>query len=299
MALPYGPIMRGLSISWCYGKVEDGLVSLTNPSGALILARNTRVLARETLDKRAVILSQGPTAVINIGQILMGNTSTYGEPEIVYELGTITHTGTGTGLASLSGRHSGNNSFAVEITSTGVVGTDGAYELTRTPWTGSAWGTVVVVSSGSIPLDGIITVGNGSSFSFTVGESVVEGDTYEWETESYRVTNRQIREAEAGFGVSIYAENEEEAIGEGGYLDQLMLMFSHKLFAEELYADHSEEVIEELKSMTFTKEVAGETTIYKIGLSLTYKGKVFAAEVSPLITLVTTQDPEILDPDEY
>ncbi len=298
MALPYAPIMRGLSISWCYGKVEEGLESLTNPSGALILARNTRVLARESLDKRAVTLSQGPTAVINVGQIKMGNTSTYGEPEIIYKFGTITHTGTGTALATLSGRHSGNNTFLLTITESGEVGTSGSYTLTKTPWTGSGWGIPAVVSSGAIPLDGKIAVGDGSTISLTVGGSVVENDTYAWETESYRVTNRQIREAWANFTVSIYAENEEEVIGEGGYLDQLMLMFSHKRFAEELYTDHSEEVTEELNTMTFTKEVAGETTTYRIGLSLVYQGKVFLAEVSPLITLVTTEDPEILDPDE-
>jgi hypothetical protein len=301
MALPYGPIMRGLAVSWCYDRVEEGLAALENPSQALVFAAGSRVVGRERLDPRSVPLSQGPTAVLHVGNVTLSNARGYGAPELLYRIGTIVHTGTGMGedKVSLEGAHSGNNSYVLEITVDGTIGnetTPGEYELRRTPWTGSEWGTEVVVSSGSIPLDGKIDVENGSTFSFTLDEDVVAGDTYAWEAEAYRVTNQQIRDATVPISAYVYAENEEEAIGHGGYLDQLMLMFARKKLAAELYDDHYEEVVEEMTGMSVTPEVDGEQTTYRITVSLRYTGKVFMAEVSPLITRVEYSEPEITEP---
>lgn len=301
MSLPYGPIMRGLAVSWCYDRVEEGLASLTNPYQALVFAQGSRVVGRERLDERSVTLSSGPTAVLHVGSVVLANAKGYGGPEVIYRNGSdgITHNGTGTEAVEITGSHSGNNSYTLEITSSGTIGnetTPGEYELRRTPWTGSDWGTEVVVSSGQIPSDGKIDVENGSTFSFTLDEEVVAGDTYNWETEAYRVTNQETRDAKVPISANIYAQNEEEVIGSGGYLDQLMLMFARKRLAAELYDGHYEEVTEEMTSMTVTPEVDGEQTVYRITISVSYEGKVFMASVSPLITRTVYQDPEIAEP---
>jgi len=298
MSLPYGPIMRGLAVSWCYDRVEEGISYLQNPSQALVFAMGSRVIGRERLDPRVLPLSQGPTAVLHVAGVNLSNASGYGGPEVIYARGAITHTGTGTEEVALTGVHSGNNKSVLEITASGTVGTDGSYQLRKTPWTGSDWGTEVEVSAGAIPTDGKIDVGNGSVFEFTVGQSVVDDDTYSWEAESYRVTNQQIRDAVVSINASIYAENEAEVIDAGGYLDQLMLMFARKRLAAELYDDHFEEVTEEMKTMSVTPEVDGEVTTYRVTVSLLYTGKVFMAEVSPLITRTEYDDPQIVDPGE-
>ena len=298
MSLPYGPIMRGLQVSWCYDRVEEGLAALENPFQAMVFAQGSRVVGRERLDPRSVTLSQGPTALLHVSSITLSNARGYGGPEVIYCNGNdaITHTGTGTEQVEITGTHSGNNRYALEITESGTVGTDGSYELRKTPWTGSDWGTEEVVSSGSIPADGKIEVGTGSVFEFTLNENVVQGDTYSWETEAYRVTNQQIRNATVPISAYIYAQTEEEVIGSGGYLDQLMLMFARKKLAAELYDGHYEEVTEEMNGMSVTPEVEGELTTYRITLSLQYTGKVFMAEVSPLVTIFEYDEPEITGP---
>jgi len=298
MSLPYGPIMRGLRVSWCYDRVEEGLTALENPFQAMVFAQGSRVIGRERLDPRVATLSQGPTALLHVSSITLSNARGYGGPEVIYRNGSdgITHTGTGTEEVSLTGTHSGNNRYVLEITESGTVGTDGSYELRKTPWTGSDWGTEVPVSSGSIPADGKIEVGNGSVFEFTLNENVVQGDTYSWETEAYRVTNQQIRNATVLITAYIYAQTEEEVIGSGGYLDQLMLMFHRKTLAAELYDGHCEEVTEEMNGMSVTPEIEGEQTTYRITLSLQYTGKVFMAEVSPLVTRFEYDEPEITGP---
>lgn len=290
--------MRGIAVSWCYDRIEQGLSTLENPSEAMVFAAGSRVIGREKLDPRVALLSQGPTAVLHVGSIKLSNAAGYCGPEVLYDKGTIVHEGTGTESVSLTGNHAGNNKFVVEITASGTVGTDGQYQLLSTPWTGSEWGEEVEVSSGDIPADGKIEVSNGTTFCFEVGQSVVLGDTYSWETSAYRVLNQQIRDAVIPVTAEIEAQNEEEAVGEGGYMDQLMLMFAHKRLSAELYDGHYEEVIEEMTSMSVTPVEQGEQTIYRIDLVIKYKGKVFMAEVSPLITLTQQQEPEIYGPDE-
>lgn len=410
VSLPYGPIMRGLAVSWCYDRVEEGLTSLENPSKAAVFAVSSRVMARESLDPRAITLLQSPTAVLHVGQIVLSNARGYGASEVIYRNGDgsieiehpvppggtedvdivnssrslgkakyvveITETGiignqstpgsyklhqykwmgsewgaetvlsrgsipdsgeiyvgdgscfvfstSGSNVVvddtyswepedfsdgegqivfdpdppsgtqdvelRLSTSHSGNNEYTIEITADGTIGnetTPGEYALTRTPWTGSEWGTAVPVSSGSISLNGVIDVENGTFFRFfTPGSSVVDGDTYTWETEAYRVTNQTIRDAVVPIEAQITGATEEEVVGTGGYLDQLMLMFANKRFAQDLYDGHSEEVTEELTGMSVTSYVEGEQTLYRIDLTVKYTGKVFMASVSPLITLV-------------
>jgi len=290
MALPYGPIMRGLRVSWCFERVEEGLSALENPSEAKVFAARTRVVARERLDPRSSPLSQGPTATLHVGEIVLANARGYGGREILYSRGIITHTGTGTSEVSLEGPHSGNNRYGIVITGSGTVGADGEYELAKTPWTGSEWGTPETVSEGGIPVTGRIAVGNGSTFVFQLGEGVVDGDEYTWETEAYRIANAQVRDAIVPVTAAIEAANEEEVVGDGGYLDQLMLMFARKRLSEELYTDHYEEVTEEMSEMTVTPS---ETTC-RLDVTLKYRGKVFMADVSPLVTLVSYDEPEIV-----
>ncbi|MBD3285802.1 hypothetical protein GF359_05010 [candidate division WOR-3 bacterium] len=293
MSLPYGPLMRGLAVSWCYDRIEEGLSSLQNPSQAMVFTQGSRVIGRERLDPRAVLMSQGPTAVLHVGSIILSNAAGYGGRELIYDKGTIVHTGTGTEEVSLTGSHAGNNRFVIEITASGTVGTDGQYQLRKTPWTGSDWGTEAEVSSGEILVDGKIAVSNGFIFCFEVGQSVVAGDTYSWETAAYRVLNRRIRDAVIPVTVEIEVQTEDEAVGEGGYVDQLMLMFAHKRLTAELYDGHYEEVKEEMTSMSVTPVDQGEQRIYRIDLVIKYTGKVFMADVSPLITLTEYEDPEI------
>lgn len=400
--------MRGLAVSWCYDRVEEGLTALENPSQAMVFAAGSRVVGRERLDPRAVTLSQGPTAVLHVGGVKLYNAQGYGGPEVIYrsgkgnivfnpdppggtqnvdieitprysgpnkfvleiigsgvignrsipgryklrrtpwtgsEWGTevtvsegsipldgVIDVGDGTvfkflakpssvvggdtyswetdsdivinhpnppggtedvGVEKIAPCHSGNNSYVLTITASGTVGIDGAYDLSRTPWTGSAWGTTESVSFGSIPTDGRIDVGNGTTFVFALNEPVVADDTYSWETEAYRVTNQEIRDATVTINAYIYAQTEEEAIGSGGYLDQLMLMFHKKNLAAELYDSHYETVTEEMRDMNVTPEIDGEQTVYRITISLLYTGKVFMAEVSPLITRMEYDEPDI------
>ncbi|NLI99063.1 hypothetical protein GX441_10450 [bacterium] len=305
MPLPYGPIMRGLSVSWCYDRVQEGLSSLQNPFQALVFAPGARVVGREKLDKRSVTLSQSPTAVLHVTGVALSNALTCGAPEVIYKSGdeniTIVHPvppgGTEDVRIESSPRHSGNNKYALEITQTGIIGnetTPGAYTLKKTPWTGSEWGVQTTVSSGNIPLSGMIEIGNGSMFEFlTQGSDVVEGDSYSWETEAYRVTNRTVRDAAVTIKATINAQTEEEAAGEGGYLDQLMLMFHRKEIAAELYSDRYETVTEEMTSMSVTTEVEGETVTYMIPIVIKYTGKVFIADVSPLLTRFVLDEPEM------
>jgi hypothetical protein len=233
--------------------------------------------------------------VLHAEGITLTNARGYGGPEVIYRNGSddITHTGTGTTEVDITGSHSGNNHYTLEITDGGVVGTDGSYQLRCKPWTGSDWGTEVEVSSGTIPTDGKIDIENGTTFEFTVGQSVVLGDTYEWEAEAYRVTNQRVRDAKVPINAKIYADTEDEVIGLGGYLDQLMLMFARKQLSAELYDEHYIEITEEMTGLSVATEADGEDTVYCITVKLLYAGKVFMAQVSPLITIVAQDDPEL------
>jgi|GEM_PF-2046033 len=298
MSLPYGPIMRGLAVSWCYDRVEQGLSNLENPSLAKVFAVGSRVIGREKRDPRTALLSQGPTAVLHVGSITLANATGYCGREVLYDKGTIIHTGTGTESVSLTGNHAGNNRFVLEITSTGTVGTDGQYLLLKIPWTGSEWGTETEVSSGDIPADGRIACSNGTHFEIETGQTVVDDDTYSWETAAYRVLNQQIRDAVIPVTAEITAQTEDEAVGEGGYMDQLMLMFAHKRLSAELYDDHFEDVSEEMTSMSVTPVIENQQTVYRIDIVIKYKGRVFMADVSPLITLTQYEEPEVYNPDD-
>ena len=140
MSLPYGPIKRGLTISWIAGHIRTELAKLANIKGAYPLKGNPRLVGLHIVDPRIVSRVNEPIARITFGRADMTNSPIRGVPEVIFEKGTITHVGEGTGVVSLEGSHQGNNRYVCEITASGTVGTSGSYELRKTPWTGTDWG---------------------------------------------------------------------------------------------------------------------------------------------------------------
>lgn len=306
MALPYGEVMRGFTPQWCYDHIRDILSdNLKNIHGAKSLdGRESYFIGYEKLDARVAEQLSLPTARISLSQgAKIANSLIGGIPQIVYNAGDIVHSGTGTDQVSLSGSHDGNNKFTLEITTSGTVGTDGSYELRKTPWTGSAWGTEVVVSSGSIPASGEIPAGNGQTFKFEIGESVVDDDSYGWETGAYKVSNVWGRTVVQRARVEIYFFMPDEITWEtNNPLDQLALMFNNRWHDIEVVTGYTVRIEEELTSIRpfwTNVEFGNEKTrrAFVVAADLRYQGPdkgrepvAFLAQVSPLVTTLIPDD---------
>lgn len=298
MALPYGPVLRGMTPSWIYTRIRSVLqTKFKNPEGALVFAADPRSIGFEKIDPRVIARESRPFASITLepGAVIR-NSPRGGISETIYNTGTIDHTGTGC-EASLSGAHQGNNQFRLLITASGTVGTDGEYTLYTTPWTGSAWGTEVEVSEGAIPVTGLVACGNGQTITLTIGENVVEGDTYTWETEAYGVANALGREVQHTARVHIFTVFPDEAALADGYLDQLYLLFTERWFSVPVFTGYSVLVEEEVVRLSHIRhfEEREDGDLAEIGLEIrleiVYRGAeagkqpvVFTAQVSPLVT---------------
>lgn len=297
MALPYEyPILRGLTCQWVYERCKSQLEKFLNVYGKATLKDRKLAIGFEKIDPRVGATLGVPVARITFEQgIQLGNSLLPGISERVYLPGTIAHEGTGA-QATLSGAHNGNNRFVVEITASGEVGVDGSYSLTKTPWTGSAWGTQAPVSSGAIPASGEISAGNGQAFELPVGENVVEGDTYTWETQAYMVSNVKGRTAVLNPKIDIYfASNQELSWDDHNALDQLILFFpDHEIWLYP-YGENYLPVQQEFQSikivqgrMDFPDGGPWQGTV--VSLFLRFRGKnagnqpvIFEAKIEPLI----------------
>lgn len=297
MALPYEyPILRGLTAQWVYEHCKNQVEKFQNVYGKTTLKDRKLAIGFERIDPRVGATLGVPVARITFEPgIQLGNSLISGLSERIYMPGTITHEGTGA-QASLSGAHNGNNRFIVEITASGEVGLGGSYSLTRTPWTGSAWGTEVVVSTGAIPASGEILVGNGQVFKLPVGENVVDGDTYTWETQAYMVSNVKGRTAVLNPRIDIYfASKQELSWDDHNVLDQLILFFLDQEIWLYPYGENYLPVQQEFLSikmvqgrMDFPDGGPWEGTV--VSLSLRFRGKnagsqpvIFEAKIEPLI----------------
>jgi len=303
MSLPYGITIKGFTPSWVYEHIRAEIVKLKNVFGiASLEGREEFFIGLEELDLRCFAALHLPTAVISIVDIAPGNSMLKGASKNIYEPGTITHEGEGTEDVELSGAHRGNNRYVLEITESGTIGTDGSYELRKTPWTGSDWGTEVVVSSGSIPASGKIEVGNGSIFEFTLNGNVVLGDTYSWETEAYKVSHVQGRAVTLNAKIEFYFFKPLEQIWKDyNPLDQMLLFFGSRFWRVPVLGGDSVDVEEELTGIrSFEKtfqvasgeEEAGVETYsaHAVELRLRYRGQdagrdpcCFIVEIQPLM----------------
>lgn len=302
MSLPYGPVVRGFTPSWIYEHVRDALVAnLKNVYGVKHFeGREAYFIGYEELPPEVAESPNLPTARISLSPgIQIGNSLRAGIPEIFFSGGTVVHTGTGA-EPSLSGTHAGNNRFVLEITASGVVGTDGSYELRRSIWDGSTWSAEEVVSSGMIPADGKIACGNGQTLNFTAGQDVIQGDTYSWETEAYRVSNVLGRTAVARARIDVVFWNVKEITwAPNNPLDQFMCLFNKRNWKVEAFTGRYVEVEEELTRILPHKEQistgSGEDVstrqVFIVALELAWGGTdggkepiVFTALVSPFVT---------------
>jgi len=307
MSLPYGPIKRGLTISWIAGHVRAELAKLQNVKGAHPLKGNPRLVGLHVIDPRITTRVNEPIARITFGRADMTNSPIRGVPEVIYEKGTIVHEGTGTEAVELQGKHQGNNHYVVEITESGTVGTSGAYVLLNAPWTGEDWGEEELVSSGAIPESGEIETGDGTlKIVFTPGEDVVQGDTYSWETEAYRVSNVNGRAIRQRVTIDLSIMFADESSIDEGYLDQLFNFFSERQLAVEIFSDHYLVVEQELRALQpqvfLSGEEKGPNTEMFITLELEYRGPnagaepvAFTAEIGPLVRKLETEEPTIPD----
>lgn len=304
MALPYEyPVLRGLTTQWVYEHCKSQLEKLLNVYGKTTLKDRKLAIGFEKVDPRNGATLGVPVARITFEPgIQLGSSTISGLSETIYLPGTIEHEGSGA-EASLSGSHEGNNRFTVEITESGEVGVDGAYSLTRTPWTGSEWGTEVPVSSGAIPTSGEISAGNGQLFTLPLGGSVMDGDTYTWETQAYGVSNVKGRTAVLNPRVDIYFASKQELTWDANNaLDQLLLFFYDPWVRLYPYGGNFLDVQQELLSikmqqgrMDFPDGGPWEGTV--VSLSLRYRGAnagnqpvIFEAKIEPLIMARITEE---------
>lgn len=309
MSLPYGPIKRGLTISWIAGHIRSELDRLKNVKGAYPFKGNPRLVGLHVMDPRVVTQLNEPIARITFGRADMANSPIRGVPEVIYEKGGIVHEGTGTEAVELQGSHQGNNRYVCEITASGTVGTDGSYELRKTPWTGTDWGEEEIVSSGAIPASGEIETGDGTlKIVFAQEEEVVQGDTYSWETEAYRVSNVNGRAIRQRVTIDISIMFADESSIDEGYLDQLFNFFRERQLAIETFPDHYLVVEQELRALQPQVFISGEedekepNTEMFITLELEFRGPndgaepvAFTAEISPLIRKLEAEEPTIPD----
>ncbi len=305
MALPYGYNTRGFTPQWCYSHIKDVISTLKNVFGVEhFMGREEFFIGYEELDPRALEVLHLPTAVIRCTGFTPGNSLRQSPSETFYFPGEIAHSGSGTATAALTGKHKGNNRFRLVITESGTVGMDGGYELFKTEWTGSAWGTETSVASGAVPVDGRIFVGNGQILCLETGKTVVLGDTYSWETQAYKVSSILGRNVTARFTVDLYLWKPMEIIfSPHNLLNQALLLFNYRSWFVESFAGHGVEIEEALTNVRPHNErieivsvdekgnpQSSTRPVFMLSLDLEYKGPdsgkepvCFTADVQPLV----------------
>jgi hypothetical protein len=133
----------------------------------------------------------------------------------------VTHEGTSGASYTLMGTHRGNNNYVLEIALGGPLGT-ATYHLSKDG--GQSWGDTIIV-----PVDGLIDIGDGTTFVFGDEDDLVTDDKYSWQTTSLMEFTHRTDEVTIEVSVDVYTAQAKELLGEGsfvGYIEQIRRFFS-------------------------------------------------------------------------
>lgn len=270
-------------IGFLYSHVTSELKKLTNSQGIKLFEKEPQLVFREAVAEAAVTRTDWPLAVIKFAGWTGRKAPRAEGTEDLYEVSDITHTGTGTSDVSLEGKHVGTNSYILEITA------GPNYSLKRRVWDGENWGTEEEISSGAIPGDGRIPVGDGTTFVFADPEGVVVGDTYTWQTKAYRRYSRRLREVDVKLSVEIYLiERAENFTGEDQYLDQI-----EEFFSEPEITDGKQIIAQDLFSLNLESLTEEERFVvaFRVSFDVSYTGGVYKETTAPLVKKLDMEEP--------
>lgn len=142
------------------------------------------------------------------------------EKTAIQTVSEIEHQGSSQASFDLSGTHRGNNDFVLEIVTSG---SPGAAEYRLSKDGGESFGEVQTV-----PADGQVTIGDGTTLTFGAEGDLVAGDSYFWQTISMMELKYRTDELSIRTIIELYTADEIELLGDDnftGYLDQLRSFF--------------------------------------------------------------------------
>lgn len=135
----------------------------------------------------------------------------------------IEHQGSSQASYNMSGIHRGNNSIVLEIVTSGAFGV-AEYRLSKDG--GESFGEVQTV-----PADGQVAIGDGTTLTFGGEGDLVAGDSYSWQTVSMMELKYQTDELTIRIVIEIYTSDDVELLGDNdfkGYLYQLKSFFTEQ-----------------------------------------------------------------------
>jgi hypothetical protein len=191
-----------------------------------------------------------------------------------YIKSSITHLGIGDATYQITGNHQGNNSFQLKISSGGIIGDSPAPQYRLKINDGS------YSDPADIPDSGKILIGDGTTFEFTVGGTVVAGDAYSWTTTAQRVNVYKEKEITFKLRADIWTKTKKELFMAGGYFDQLSRLMIDR------YVTDGEQVIyvSPSPSRWIQSEFEQENNLIRGAQEIAYQGAIYTQKVDALIT---------------
>jgi len=262
----------------CFTQLEYYLKQITNESEELPFTQPRR-LVREKPDFdfiKASVSEGNPYCLITIADYAENPLGTLFRTYITYTVGSITHLGTGTATYAITGDHEGNNTFLLEITTSGIIGTE-PYPQYRLKQNDGEFSTPQ-----DIPADGAIAIPDNTIFTFEVGGAVVADDTYAWQTFALRANITKEKAITLRLRAAIWAKTKKELFATGGYFDQLS-----KLLVDRFVTD-GEQAIRQSPgpSRWIQGEFERENDLIQGALEITYQGAIYSSREDALVCKV-------------
>lgn len=268
-------------LEFCFTQLEYYLKKIQNTDEDYVF-QQARRMVREKPDWdfiAANVQEKNPYCLITIADYKETSIGTFFNTYTEYYITDITHTGTGTATYAITGKHEGNNSYILEISTGGTIGTI-PYPQFELSINGG------VPRTEDIPADGKIAINDATTFEFEVGGIVVLDDTYSWQTIARRVNVQKEKDIETRFRIELWAKTKKELFETDGYYDQLS-----KLLIER-YVTDGVQVIRQSPgtSRWIQSEFEKQNDLVRGALEITYKGAIYTTTEDALVCKIQFEE---------
>ena len=268
-------------LEFCFTQLEYYLKKIQNTDEDYVF-QQARRMVREKPDWdfiAANVQEKNPYCLITIADYKETSIGTFFNTYTEYYITDIAHTGTGTATYEITGKHEGNNSYILRISTGGTVGTIPypQYQLKINE---------EMYLPADIPADGKIAINDATTFEFEVGGIVVLDDTYSWQTIARRVNVQKEKDIETRFRIEIWAKTKKELFETDGYYDQLS-----KLLIER-YVTDGVQVIRQSPgtSRWIQSEFEKQNDLVRGALEITYKGAIYTTTEDALVCKIQFEE---------
>lgn len=262
-------------IEFCFTQLEYYLKQIKN-SAEEYPFQQARQLVREKPDIdfiTAHVAKDDPYCLISIADYKETPLGNFFDTYIQYEISDIIHTGTGTAAHQITGDHEGNNSYILKITAGGIIGTEPYPEYSLKINDGE------FSTPQDIPGDGKIAIGDGTTFEFEVGSTVVTNDEYAWQTFALRINIHKEKILEIKFRVDIWAKTKQELFQTDGYFDQLSKLIIDRYVTDGVQVIHQSPG----PSRWIQSEFEREHNLIHGALEISYTGAIYTTTEDALV----------------